>query len=139
MSHHLIKLRRAKKKFNGFGTEKATLNQVIALLNETFIADDIYGEEKLNAFTELLTAAKGLVASRNELLKEKQHSDLDEEDYEIIYANEKELDHELFLFCEIFNSICATAGVVEYFANDNGELIWTEVSNYFNTTEKTGA
>ena len=139
MSHHLIKLRRAKKKFNGFGTEKACLEQVITLLNETFIADNVHGEEKLMAFAELLGAAKGLVASRNELLKEKQYTDLDEEDYAIIHENEQQLDQELFIFCEIFNSICATAGVVEYFANDNKELIWTEVSNYFNTTEKTGA
>ena len=62
---------------------------------------------------------------------ERNREDLDSEDMDIIYNSEQELNDELFKFCQIFNSICATAGVVEYFANDNGD-VWTEVSNYFN-------
>ncbi len=132
MSYHLLKLRRAKKKFNGFGTEKASLEQVITLLTETFIADNANGTEKLNAFNELLSTAKGLVESRYELLLERNHEDLDPEDLEIIQQSEQELNQELFMFCEIFNGICATAGVVEYFSSDNGDLIWNEVTRYFN-------
>ena len=131
MSYHLLKLRRAKKKFNGFGTEKADLKQVITLLTETFAADTVAGLEKLTAFNELLSAAKGLVESRCELLSERDREDLDSEDLEIIYQNEQELNQELFMFCEIFNGICATAGVVEYFASDNGDSIWSEVTAYF--------
>lgn len=131
MSYHLLKLRRAEKKFAGFGTEKACLEQVITLLTETFVADSFHGSEKLEAFNELLAGAKGLVESRAELLMERNREDLDSEDMDIIYNSEQELNDELFKFCQIFNSICATAGVVEYFANDNGD-VWTEVSNYFN-------
>lgn len=131
MSYHLLKLRRAKKKFNGFGMEKADLKQVIALLTETFATDHVNGLDKLNTFNELLAAAKGLVESRCELLSERDHEDLDSEDLEIIHQNEQELNQELSMFCEIFNGICATAGVVEYFASDNGDSIWNEVTTYF--------
>lgn len=130
MSFHLLKLRRVQKKFNGFESKTIDLDMVVTLLREIFGTGDETGLEKLMAFNELLEAGKGLVQSRQALLNERQHEDLDAEDLEILQETEAELNNELAFFCEMFNRICAMAGVVEYFDHDNADMLWQEISDY---------
>ena len=132
MSFHLLKLRRVHKKFNGFESKPIDLEMVVTLVREIFGTEptDSIGLEKLVAFNELLEAGKGLVQSREDLLNERRHEDLDAEDLEILQETEAELNKELAFFCETFNHICALAGVVKYFDHDNADVLWQEISDY---------
>lgn len=110
--------------------EPVNLKDVIRLIGQINERNGDTGKSAQNLMISLMTYARRTVESKKISDETKQIMSFDSEALALIEENEKQLNRDMHLFCEAFNKLCVSLGVVAYFQTQKAEAIWLEVTAF---------